>query len=174
MLASLSTWHGRSSAARIRSAIGRSRQARFGAYRSTPSVASTIPAAPTPIAITSSVFSDLASSTIVESVATSSSAGVGVPERSTIVPSRATRNALILVPPTSIPMASPSPRSGTSDPSEPEQRAHAVELPDRVVVLDRFHAGPAPQGVRDRRLDHVRDLLGPCPAGQTLGGPRRQ
>ena len=62
---------------RARSA--RSRHARFGAKRSTPSAASTIPALPTPTA-TTSVGRAIARarSTIVSSVASSSSAGVGM------------------------------------------------------------------------------------------------
>src|SRR5207344_1837518 len=153
MLASLSTWQGRPSASRIRSAIGRSRQARLGAKRRTPSFASTSPAAPTPIAVTSGVVSDRASSTIVDSVAASSSARVGELERSTIVPSRVTRNALILVPPTSSPIASPLPRSGTSEPLRWNGPAASRDL-DPLEVLGAVRALLDPAHVIPAHVDH--------------------
>src|SRR4029450_4551352 len=137
----------------MRSAIGRLRQARLGAKRRTPSFASTSPAAPTPIAVTSGVVSDRASSTIVESVAASSSAGVGELERSTIVPSRVTRNALILVPPTSSPIASPLPRSGTSEPLRWNGPASSRDL-DPLEVLGAVRALLDPAHVIPAHVDH--------------------
>src|SRR5262245_11418442 len=157
----------------MRWAIGRLRHARFGANRSTPSEASTSPAAPTPIASTSGDRWAFASSTILAMVASSSSAGVGALERSTIVPSRATRKALILVPPTSIPMAW-SPPTDTASLSEPEERPDAVERPHRVVVDDRLDPGPAAERRGHGRLDDVGDAFGGRAAGGASGRTGQQ
>src|SRR4249919_3270346 len=153
MLASLSTWQGRPSASRIRAAMGRFRQARLGAKRRTPSFASIMPAAPTPTAITSRVVSARASSTIAESVAASSSAGVGRLVRSATVPSRVTRNALILVPPTSIPIASPFPRSGMSEPLRRTGPAPSRDL-DPLEVLGAVRALVGAAHVIAADVDH--------------------